>query len=82
MKIGSCVSSLIAVFSIRPSAHAEIFSARIDQRIDKVCDELHHYAEQGKDEERGKHHRVVAVDDAFEAEQAKAGQRENGFDQK
>src|SRR5688572_13358841 len=54
---------------------------RIDPGIGEVRDQIHDEADQGENVEGGKHHRIVAVEDAFEAEQAEPIERENGLDQ-
>ena len=55
--------------------------ARIDPGISQIGDQVHHHADQREDEERGEHHRIIAVEHAFEAEQAEAVEREDRFDQ-
>src|SRR6516164_643650 len=54
---------------------------RIDPGIGQVGDQVHDQADQGEDVEIGEHHRVVAVEHAFEAEQPQTVQREDRLDQ-
>src|SRR6185369_3906670 len=55
--------------------------ARIDPGIGEIGDQIYHHADEREDVERGEHHRIVAVQDAFEAEQAQPVEREDGLDQ-
>src|SRR6266545_3838557 len=54
---------------------------RIDPGIGEVGDQIHREPDERKDIERCEHHRVVAVQDALEAEQAEPVERENRLDQ-
>src|SRR5918999_5798935 len=53
----------------------------IDPHVSEVGDQTHHKAHEGEDEQRAEHDRIVAVEHAFEAEQAEAVEREDGLDQ-
>src|ERR1700749_2540035 len=55
--------------------------ARIDPGVGEVGDQIDHEADQRKDVERRKHHGVVAVEHALEAEQPQAVEREDRLDQ-
>src|SRR3984893_743815 len=55
--------------------------ARIDPGIGEVGDQVHHEPEQGEDKERREHHRIVAVEQALEAEQAETVERKDRLDQ-
>ena len=55
--------------------------ARIDPCVGEVGEQIHHEAEQRKNIEIGKDHRIIAVDDRFIREQAQAIERENTLDQ-
>src|SRR5712691_6139137 len=46
--------------------------ARIDQGVGQIGDEVHRQPDQRKNEQRGEHHGIVAVEHALEAEQAEA----------
>ncbi|KAH2808499.1 hypothetical protein KXV85_005976, partial [Aspergillus fumigatus] len=47
----------------------------------KIGDQADHEADQREDEEIAEHHGIVAVEHAFEAEQAEPVEREDGLDQ-
>src|SRR5471030_2851293 len=55
--------------------------AWIDPGVREIGDQIHHYADQRKDIERGEHHRIIAVEHALEAKQTEAVERENALDQ-
>src|SRR5277367_1789815 len=56
--------------------------ARIDPGIGEVGNQIYDEANQRENIEIGEHHRIIAVEHAFEAQQPEAVQRENGLDQK
>src|ERR1700744_6302147 len=56
--------------------------ARIDPGVSKVGDEVHDKADESENIEIGEDHRIVAVEHAFEAQQAETVERENRLDQK
>src|SRR4051812_23127782 len=55
--------------------------ARVDPGVGEVGQEIHRKPDQRENIERGKHHRIVTIEHAFKAEQTKAIEREDGFDQ-
>src|SRR4051812_1066460 len=55
--------------------------AWVDPGVGEIGQKIHRKPDQRENIERGKHHRVVAVEHAFEAEQAEAVEREDGLDQ-
>src|SRR3984885_11299878 len=78
---GPSTSSTRVVFS-SPSALPRFeIDARIDPGIGQVGDQIHDQADEGENIEIGEHHRIVAVEHAFEAEQAQTVEREYGLDQ-
>src|SRR5262249_12047815 len=54
---------------------------RIDPRVSEVRDQVHHHSDERKNIQRGEHHRVVAVENAFKAEQPQPIKRKNCLDQ-
>src|SRR5215467_1870025 len=54
---------------------------RIDPRVRQVRDQVHDNANEREDVERSEHHRVVAIENALETEEAQPVERENSFDQ-
>src|SRR5690606_38624794 len=92
--IFSCVSTSAAVSlgaigfslsSVRISIGSDLPALEVDPRIDQCVDEVrdpgHHQTDEREDIERCEYDRIVAVDDAFEAEQPEAIQRKDGYDQ-
>src|SRR5690606_12409386 len=55
--------------------------ARIDQGVGDVTDQFHDQPQQGEDEQRAEHHRIVAVDRRFETHQAQAVEGEDHLDE-
>src|SRR5579862_866986 len=78
---GPSMSSTRVVFSSTSDLPRLEIDARIDPGIGQVGNQVHHQADEGENVEIGEHHRIVAVEHAFEAEQAKAIKREYGLDQ-
>src|SRR5262249_21468785 len=55
--------------------------ARVDEGISEVGNQGHHEPDQRQDIEVREYHRIVAVEHAFEAEEAHSVEREDGLDQ-
>src|SRR6185437_10713919 len=72
---GAIMSSVRSLASTSHLPRREI-NARIDPRIGEVGDQRHDQADECEDIDVGEHHRIVAVEHAFEAEQAEAVERE------
>src|SRR6202011_3625912 len=75
----SCTLGVI-VASISDFPGLEI-DARIDPSISEIGDQIYDEPDQRKNVERGEHHGIVAVEHAFEAEQAEPVEREDDLDQ-
>src|SRR5580692_8506740 len=73
-------SRMVVLSSTSDLPRLEI-DARIDPRIGQVGNQVHDQADEGENVEIGEHHRIVAVEHAFEAEQPEAVEREYGLDQ-
>src|SRR5204863_8342059 len=54
---------------------------RIDPRIGEVRNQIYQKADEREDIKRREHYRIVAVEHAFEAEQAETVERKNRLDQ-
>src|SRR6202795_370711 len=76
----STSSSMVVLTSTSDLPRLEI-DARIDPGISQVGNQIHDQADESENVEIGEHHRIVAVEHAFEAEQAEAVEREYGLDQ-
>src|SRR5436190_24097618 len=55
--------------------------AGIDPHIGEVRDQVHDERDQREDKQGAEHHRVVAIQHALEAEQAKTAERKDRLDQ-
>src|SRR3984957_5658492 len=76
----STLSSMVVLTSTSDLPRLEI-DARIDPSIGQVGNQVHDQADEGENIEIGEHHRIVAVEHAFKAEQAQPVERENRLDQ-
>ena len=54
---------------------------RIDPRVGQIGDQVHDHADEREDVKSGEHDRIIPVENALEAKQPEAIERENGFDQ-
>src|SRR4029077_8427017 len=73
-------SSMVVLTSTSDLPRLEI-DARIDPGIGQVGYQIHDQADERENIKVGEHHRIVAVEHAFEAEQAEPVEREYGLDQ-
>src|SRR5580692_5850584 len=78
---GLPMSSRMVVLSSTSDLPRLEIDARIDPGVGQVGNQIHDQAEESENIEIGEHHRIVAVEHAFEAEQAKAVEREYRLDQ-
>src|SRR5580700_8073759 len=72
--------SMVVLTSTSDLPRLEI-DARIDPGIGQVGDQIHDQADEGENVEIGEHHRIIAIEHAFEAEQPQPVEREYGLDQ-
>src|SRR5580704_8387371 len=77
---GPMSSRMVVLSSTSDLPRLEI-DARIDPGIGQVGDQIHDQADESENVEIGEHHRIVAVEHAFEAQQPETVQREYGLDQ-
>src|SRR5580700_5070370 len=78
---GPSMSSRMVVLSSTSDLPRLEIDARIDPGIGQVGNQIHDETDEGENVEIGEHHRIVAVEHAFEAEQAEAIEREYRLDQ-
>src|SRR5580704_10861045 len=78
---GLPMSSRMAVLSSTSDLPRLEIDARIDPGVGQVGNQVHDQADESENIEIGEHHRIVAVEHAFEAEQPKAIEREYRLDQ-
>src|ERR1700731_359411 len=78
---GPSASSTRVVFSSTSDLPRFEIDARIDPGIGQVGNQVNDQADEGKNVEVGEHHRIIAVEHAFEAEQAQPVEREYRLDQ-
>src|SRR4051812_39763503 len=77
--VASGVRSLVRA-SISNLPRLEI-DARVDPGIGEVRNQVHGKTDQRENIKIGEYHRIVAIEHAFEAEQAEAVERKNRLDQ-
>src|ERR1700676_1569954 len=78
---GPSMSSRMVVLTSTSDLPRLKIDARIDPGIGQVGNQIHDEADQSENVEIGEYHRVVAVEHAFEAEQAQPVERKYGLDQ-
>src|SRR3984893_2967444 len=78
---GPSMSSRMVVLTSTSDLPRLEIDARIDPGIGQVGNQIHDQADESENVEIGEYHRIVAVEHAFEAEQAEAVEREYRLDQ-